>query len=116
MCSCAQSLWSATDSTHKRSQSSCRKLGVTMENIMPLASGSRRLTRSERDLPRRRVRRRPSVRLHLVVNPRIGPLQAIAQACGWLPIEERTDERVVAITAVHAFRGGEVIGSLQLQT
>src|SRR5436309_1001075 len=40
---------------------------------------------------------------HLLVNPVIGALKAVAQFRRWLPAKNFLDQRVVAVAAVHAF-------------
>src|SRR5712692_4912390 len=53
---------------------------------------------------------------HLVVNPAVGFLQAVAQTDAGFPAQILLNERVVAVTAVHALGRVQVVGPLQLDT
>ena len=50
----------------------------------------------------------------LVVDPRVGLLQAGAELDVWLPAECFLDERVVGVAAVYAFGGVEFVAALEL--
>src|SRR5205085_1354474 len=51
---------------------------------------------------------------HLIVDPAVGLLHAVAEAGVGLPAEELLDQRVVTIAAVHALGGRQVVVPLQL--
>src|SRR5581483_3834408 len=52
-------------------------------------------------------------RRHLLVNPRVGPLESVAQTRGRFPAKNFLDERVVAVAAVNAFRRFQVVTAFQ---
>ena len=51
---------------------------------------------------------------HLVVDPSVGLLHAVAEPGRGFPTEHFLDERVVGVAAVHALRGLQVVGALEL--
>src|SRR5690349_2270983 len=51
---------------------------------------------------------------HLVVDPAVGLLHAVAELGVGLPAEEFLDQRVVAVAAVHALGGRQVVVPLKL--
>src|SRR5712671_2330096 len=59
------------------------------------------------------VRSLASLGNHLIMNPAVGALQAVAQAGGRFPLVNLLNEAVVAVAAVHAFWRGEIVAALQ---